>query len=95
MNLAQSELLLCEQTQEYLKMLYRQSKITGSVQINFLAAKLDISTHAAEKAAQFLQQTGFIVYEKYGRVILTEEGKRYARSILYHEKTAEPLQKKL
>lgn len=79
MNLAQSEQLLSEQTGEYLKMLYRQSKITGSVQINFIAAKLDISFASAVQTAQFLQQTGFVCYEKYGRVTLTEDGKRYAR----------------
>ena len=87
MNLAQTERLLCEQTQEYLKMINRQSKITGSVQINFIAAKLGLPSPTAAKTAQFLQQTGLIVYEKYGRIKLTEDGKRYAEALHAYEKS--------
>ena len=86
MNLAQTEHLLCEQTQEYLKMIYRQSKITGSVQINFVAAKLDLPSPSAVKTAQLLQQAGMIVYEKYGRIKLTEDGVRYVDALLRFEK---------
>lgn len=86
MNLRQNELLLCEQTQEYLKMLYRQAKITGSVQINFLAAKLDLSAVSASKTAQFLQQIGLVYYEKYGRISLTDEGVRYAKTLIAYQK---------
>lgn len=85
MNLTQSERLLSEQTREYLKTVYRQSKITGSVQINFVAAKLDLPSAAASKTAQFLQQTGMIQYEKYGRILLTEDGKQYAKRLFAEE----------
>ena len=87
MDLAQTQRLLCEQTQEYLKTIYRQSKITGSVQINFVAAKLGQSSTAAAKTAQLLQQSGMIVYEKYGRIRLTDVGKRYVEALLAYEKT--------
>ena len=85
MNLTQSEHLLSEQIQEYLKTIYRHSKITESVQINFVAAKLGLPSAAAQKTAQFLQQTGMILYEKYGRIILTEDGKRYAERLFGDE----------
>lgn len=88
MNLAQTERLLCEQTQEYLKMIYRQSKITESVQINFIAAKLGLSSSSAAVTAQLLQQSGMILYEKYGRIRLTDEGKRYAYSLFSGENGA-------
>lgn len=90
MNLAQSERLLCGQTQEYLKTIYLQSKITGSVQINFVAAKLGLPSASAVTTAQFLQQTGMIDYEKYGRIKLTDEGKRFAHSILIAENATNP-----
>ena len=89
MNLAQTERLLCEQTQEYLKMIYRQSKITGSVQINFIAAKLGLPSSAAAKTAQLLQQSGMILYEKYGRIRLTEDGKQYVGALIRQEISTE------
>ena len=92
MDLMQSERLLCEQTQEYMKMLYRQSKITGSVQINFVAARLGLPSAAAAKTARFLEQSGMLFYEKYGRITLTEEGKHYVRNLLTHEKTVDSAQ---
>ena len=82
MNLQQTEFLLSIPTQEYLAMLYRQSKITGSVQINFIAAKLGLSPAAAAKTAQQLQETGFIRYEKYGMITLTQDGKRYGKQLV-------------
>ena len=93
MNLTQSEELLSEQTQDYLKMLYRQSKITGSVQINFIAAKLGLPSPTAAKTAQFLQQIGMVFYGKYGRIELTEDGKRYAGTLLASERCAQSTRK--
>lgn len=82
MNLIQTERLLSDQTQEYLKTVYRGSKITGSVQINFIAAQLSLPQAAAAVTAQFLQQVGMVVYEKYGRISLTDAGQKYVRTLL-------------
>jgi Mn-dependent DtxR family transcriptional regulator len=90
MNLAQTERLLCGQTQDYLKTVYRQSKITGSVQINFIAAKLGMTSAAAAGTAQLLQQSGMILYEKYGRIRLTDDGKRYVNALLAYDNGANP-----
>ncbi len=95
MNLAQSEQLLYELTQDYMKMIYRQSKITGSVQINFIAAKLGISSGSAETTAQFLQQTGMVRFEKYGRITLTDDGRQYIYNLLKQEKCVGVLPKQL
>ena len=86
MNLAQNELLLCEQTQDFIITLYRQSKISGCVQINFIASQLGLSSGSAMKTTQFLQRLGFVFYEKYGRITLTDDGKRYAKTLLRYEK---------
>ena len=82
MNLTQTEFLLSVPTQDFLATLFRQSKITGSVQINFVAAKLDISPSEAAQTIRKLQEMGMIQYEQYGKITLTESGKQYSRHLI-------------
>ena len=77
MNLSQSIFLLSEETEEFLRVLYRKTKITDSVQINFLAAALQISAQKAAQTARQLHALGLVRYEPYGRIRLTAEGRAY------------------
>ncbi|MBQ7542745.1 MAG: hypothetical protein IJT44_10705 [Clostridia bacterium] len=82
MNLMQSAFLLSAPTQELLAMLFRQSKITGSVQINFVAAKLDLSHAEAVQTIRRLQELGLVTYEKYGKISLTDSGRAYGSQLV-------------
>lgn len=84
MNLTQSAFLLSAAAQEILTVIYRQQKITDSVQINFIAAKAGFSFSVVTESVKKLEEIGLLHYEKYGQITLTTEGKRYAKQLMEH-----------
>ena len=86
MNLSGSAFLLSAETEYFLRVLYRQSKITNRVQINFLAAVLGVSVQNASETAKLLHEIGFVRYEKYGRISWTTCGLRYGESLIQKER---------
>ena len=82
MNLTQNVFLLSEPAEECLHALYRKSKISGSVPLNFLAAALQIPPAQAVKTAEQLHALGLVRYEPYGRFRLTAEGAAYCQTML-------------
>ena len=91
MNLSQDIFLLSEETEEYLRVLYRKTKITGSVQLNFLAAVLQVPAQEAAQTARQLHALGLVRYEPYGRIRLTAEGMAHSKHLL--QKNAVPGQR--
>lgn len=82
MNLSQSIFLLSDEAADFLRALYRKTKIADSVQLNFLAASLQIPANRASQTATQLHALGLVRYEPYGRIRLTPEGKTHAARIM-------------
>ena len=82
MNLTQTVFLLSDEAEEFLRVLYRQSKIRSSVNLNVLAAVTGLSAQRAQDIAEKLHALGLIRYGKYGSVSLTPDGAAYGKTLL-------------
>ncbi|KEH95071.1 transcriptional regulator MntR [Clostridium massiliodielmoense] len=75
--------------EDYLEMIYRLSKTSGFTRINDLASSLNIQPPSATKMVQKLSKLNLINYEKYGVIILEDEGKRIGSALLKRHKIIE------
>jgi len=73
---------LSHSMEDYLEMIYRHSLEEGYVRINTLAEALHVQPPSATKMVQKLGKMGLLRYEKYGVVLLTEEGERLGEFLL-------------
>jgi len=80
--LEQNKGLLTSAMEDYLEMIYRNSLQDSYLRINKLAELLNVKASSASKMVQKLGELGFIDYEKYGIVILTESGKELGKFLL-------------
>ncbi|MFL0194506.1 metal-dependent transcriptional regulator [Clostridium sp. WILCCON 0269] len=65
---------LTHSMEDYLEMIYRCHLKEGYARINNLSELLNVKASSATKMVQKLTKSGFINYEKYGIIQLTEEG---------------------
>ena len=82
MNLTQTVFLLSDEAEEFLCVLYRQSKIRNNVNLNVLAVVTGLSAQHAHSTAEKLHALGLIRYGKYGSVSLTPDGAAYEKTLL-------------
>ncbi|MBI6872532.1 transcriptional regulator MntR [Clostridium aciditolerans] len=68
--------------EDYLEMIYRLSEQIGFTRIHDLAKSLNVQPPSATKMVQKLSEFKFVNYEKYGIIILTEEGKKMGKYLL-------------
>lgn len=80
--LEQNKRLLTSAMEDYLEMICRNSLDEGYSRINKLAELLNVKASSASKMVQKLGELGLLKYEKYGIVILTENGKEIGRYLL-------------
>lgn len=81
--------VLTPSMEDYLEMIYRLSKKSGFTRINDLASSLNIQPPSATKMVQKLSKLGLINYEKYGVIVLKNEGKRIGNALLKRHKIIE------
>jgi Mn-dependent DtxR family transcriptional regulator len=74
--------LLTASMEDYVEMIYRLSINKGFTRINDLANALNVQPPSVTKAVQKLAELNLANYEKYGVIILTEEGKIIGESLL-------------
>jgi Mn-dependent DtxR family transcriptional regulator len=74
--------LLTAAMEDYIEMIYRLSADRGFTRINDLANSLNIQPPSATKMVQKLSELKIADYEKYGFIILTEEGKKVGEGLL-------------
>ena len=60
--------------EDYLEMIYRCSKNEDFVRLNKIAQMLNVRDSSASKMMKKLGEFGLIKYERYGMIILTEQG---------------------
>ncbi|OOM74773.1 transcriptional regulator MntR [Clostridium puniceum] len=75
--------------EDYLEMIYRLSINTGFTRINELSAALNVQPPSATKMVQKLKELKLLKYEKYGIVLLEEEGKSLGEALLNRHNTIE------
>ena len=75
--------------EDYLEMLYRLSLKTGFVRIHELSEALNVQPPSATKMVQRLSELGLLNYEKYGIIILNEDGKLLGEILIKRHKVIE------
>lgn len=74
--------LLSPSAEDYLEMVYRLSKDTGYTRVNDLASALNVQPPSVTKMIKKLSDKRFLKYEKYGVIILEENGKKKGQALL-------------
>jgi len=69
--------------EDYLEMICRISSENKVVRIKQLSELLHVKPSSASKMAAILKAKGFIEFEKYGHITLTEKGNLMGASLLY------------
>lgn len=87
--LQKNKKLLTSAMEDYLEMIYRNSLEEGYLRINRLAELLNVAASSASKMAQKLGTLGLLKYERYGFILLTENGKIIGEYLLERHKTVE------
>lgn len=68
--------------EDYLTAIYRNLDYAGEIKPNLLASKLNISNAAVTDMLRKLSRDGFVDYQKYKSIKLTDEGEAYAKNML-------------
>ena len=81
-NINLNKKLLTPSMEDYLEMIYRCCESTGFIKLNKLAQNLNVRDSSASKMMKKLGDIGFIKYEPYGVISLTDEGKSIGKYLL-------------
>lgn len=74
--------MISKSLEEYLKTIYIQKKQTGNVRVTDIANKMNCTKPSVNKAINNLKDGGFLNYESYGTIELTEKGENLAKKII-------------
>ncbi len=74
--------MISKSIEEYLKTMYVIKKQEGKVRVTDVAKKMDCTKPSVNKALYNLKDNGFVNYEAYGTIELTEDGENLAKKIL-------------
>lgn len=80
--LEQNKKLLTSAMEDYLEMISRNILKGGYLRINKLAELLNVKASSASKMVQKLGELGLLKYERYGIVILTDNGRELGGYLL-------------
>lgn len=75
--------------ENYLKAIFNLSNAAGEASLSELAQSLQVSLPTANSMIKSLQKNGWVVYEKYRPVALTESGKKEAALIIRKHRLTE------
>jgi Mn-dependent DtxR family transcriptional regulator len=75
--------------EDYMEMIYRLSRDRNFARVNELAKCLNVQPPSATKMIQKLAELNLIRYEKYGVIILTDEGSRIGKMLLERHRIIE------
>lgn len=81
--------LLSPSAEDYMEMIYRLSKNQGFTRVNDLATALNVQPPSVTKMIQKLSEMNLIKYEKYGVIMLEQEGKTLGKALLYRHNLIE------
>lgn len=75
--------------EDYLEMIYRLSLNTGFTRIHELSDALNVQPPSATKMVQKMSEINLLKYEKYGVIMLKENGKKIGEALLKRHKSIE------
>ncbi|EIV99802.1 metal-dependent transcriptional regulator [Thermoanaerobacter siderophilus] len=81
--------------EDYIEMIYRESLKNPYIRVNLLSELLNVKAPSTTKMLQRLKELGFVEYEKYGVIGLTEKGKEMGKFLLDRHSTVEEFLKNL
>lgn len=84
-----NEKMLTPSMEDYLEMIYRNNLEQPYIRINRLAQLLNVKAPSSSKMVQKLGELGFVNYERYGIVTLTDKGKRKGEILYKRHKVIE------
>lgn len=94
-NINYKKNFLTPSMEDYLEMIYRCSENEDFVRLNKIAQMLNVRDSSASKMMKKLGEIGFIKYEKYGMIVLTEKGKVVGKYLLDRHNVIENFLKNL
>jgi len=74
-------LSLSSHNEDYLETIAALKKKYGWARVKDISAALHVKASSVNSAIKLLSQNGFVEYERYGRIELSEKGKQKARAI--------------
>jgi Mn-dependent DtxR family transcriptional regulator len=80
---------LSPSAEDYMEMIYRLSYKLGFTRVNDLAGALNVQPPSVTKMIQKLSELKLIKYEKYGVIMLENEGKILGKALLYRHNLIE------
>ncbi|KHO61952.1 iron (metal) dependent repressor, DtxR family [Thermoanaerobacter sp. YS13] len=81
--------------EDYIEMIYRESLKKRYIRVNTLSELLNVKAPSTTKMLQRLKELGFVEYQKYGVIGLTEKGKEMGKFLLDRHSTVEEFLKNL
>lgn len=90
-----NENLLTASMEDYLEMIYRLSLKSGFTRINELSDALNVHPPSATRMVQRLGSQNLLKYEKYGVIILKDEGRALGEFLINRHNTIEAFLKKI
>jgi len=84
--LTENEEKLTPSLEDYMEMIYRAADSGQEIKVKNLAANLHVKPSSASKMIVRLAQKGYLNYERYGNVTLTEKGKEIGAYLLWRHK---------
>lgn len=80
------EEFLTSAMEDYLEMICRILNEACVVRVSILAERLHVKPSSASKMVSNLKDAGYIIFEKYGYITLTEKGKVQGEYLLYRHR---------
>lgn len=74
--------MISKSLEEYLKNMYVLKKQNGNIRVTDVALKMNCSKPSVNKALNNLKEEGYVNYETYGTIELTEQGEELSKKIL-------------
>lgn len=81
------ETALTESMEDYLEMFYRIVEQQGYIRFSTLSAAINVQPSSVTRMLQKLHNAGYITYEKYHNIALTNNGLVYGRFLVWRDET--------
>lgn len=79
--------MLTESMEDYLEMFYRIVAKQGYIRSVDLSAAIKVKPSSVTRMLQKLHEAGFIIYEKYRNIALTDKGLTYGKFLVWRDET--------
>lgn len=90
-----NEEVLSSSMEDYIEMIYRISKNSDEVRVNDLSEALNVQPPSTTKMIKRLANEGYVYYEKYGLIKLTDKGNDIGEYLLKRHKSVYEFLKKI